>query len=286
MKILVTGCNGQLGNEIRKIAGDYSAMSFIYTDVAELDITNINKIDEFVTANPVDVIINCAAYTNVDKSETEREIAYKVNVTAAGNLAEIAVKHKAMLVHISSDYVFGGTSYKPYNEDDPANPQGYYAITKFQGEEAILKTDAKAMIIRTAWLYSEFGNNFVKTMLRLGKEKKELNVVFDQVGSPTYAADLAKAILDILPKYNIQGITIYHYTNEGVCSWYDFAHKIMELSGSPCKINPIETKDYPLPAPRPHFSVLNKSKIKCTFGIAIPHWESSLKICLKKLGSS
>ena len=283
MKILVTGCNGQLGNEIRKIAGDYPAMSFIYTDVAELDITDINKIDEFVTANPVDAIINCAAYTNVDKSETKREIAYKLNVTAAGNLAEIAVKHKAMLVHISSDYVFGGTSYKPYNEDDPVNPQGYYAITKFQGEEAILKTDAKAMIIRTAWLYSEFGNNFVKTMLRLGKEKKELNVVFDQVGSPTYAADLAKAILDILPEYNTRGITIYHYTNEGVCSWYDFARKIMELSGSPCKINPIETKDYPLPAPRPHFSVLNKSKIKCTFGITIPHWETSLIICLKNL---
>lgn len=284
-RILVTGANGQLGTELRLLAPEFPGYSFLFTDVADLDIIRQEEVDAFFTAEKPDVIINCAAYTAVDKAEQERDLAHLVNATAAGNLARAAAKTGSFLVHISTDYVFDGKSCTPYSENDPTNPVSAYARSKHAGESHVMSFAAGAMIIRTSWLYSEFGNNFVKTILRFGRERGELKVVFDQTGSPTYAWDLAALILAIIPKVNGRhGVEIFHYSNEGVASWYDFAKAIVEFSGINCRIVPIETKDYPLPAVRPAFSVFNKSKIKQTFGIEIPYWRDSLKKCVERMG--
>lgn len=285
--ILVTGSYGQLGNEIRILTENEKDFKMFLTDVDTLDICDYEAVENFVSDNKIDMILNCAAYTAVDKAEDNEEICRKVNALAPFNLAKAAAKYNAGLIHISTDYVFDGTSCVPYTEDMPATGLSIYGKTKREGELKIQEILPDAVIIRTAWLYSEFGNNFVKTMIKLGKEREALNVVFDQVGTPTYALDLAKAMITVAKKMfsdgNIYG-GIYHFTNEGVCSWYDFTLKIHELSGiTTCKVSPIESKDYPAKAPRPSFSVLNKAKIKKTFGIEIPHWEQSLKQCLFKL---
>jgi dTDP-4-dehydrorhamnose reductase len=285
MKILVTGSNGQLGSEFRLLAPACPDFQFIFTDVAELDITSEADVSAMVKDEQPAVIINCAAYTAVDKAEQEDNLAFLINATAVGNLARVASKFNALLIHISTDYVFDGKGFKPYIEDDPTNPVSLYAKSKHAGEQQVQSYANKALIIRTSWLYSEFGHNFVKTMMKYGKERGLLNVVFDQTGTPTYARDLAQTILDILQKQKISdGVEVFHYSNEGVTSWYDFAKAIIELSGITCKINPIETKEYPLPATRPFYSVFNKSKIKQRFQIEIPYWKDSLKVCIQRLG--
>lgn len=286
MKILITGASGQLGSEIQKIASQYPDFEFIFTDVQQLDITNQKEVFEFYEKHKYDFIVNCAAYTAVDKAETELELAQNVNVTGVANLAEISKQKNVPIIHVSTDYVYSGENFTPYVESDPTAPQSAYGKTKLDGELQVLELN-NFMIIRTSWLYSTFGHNFVKTMLRLGKERDSLNVVFDQIGSPTYAHDLAKAILQILEqnKNGLQNFPsgVYNYSNEGVCSWYDFAYEIMRITKTDCKIFPIETKDYPTPAKRPSFSVLNKQKIKKTFNIEIPHWTESLKNCIKAM---
>ena len=285
MKILVTGSNGQLGNEIRLLAKEYPNFDFIYTDIDELDITNPEKVNEFFSACYPQVIINCAAYTAVDKAESDESTAYLINATAVENLAKSAASFGALLVHVSTDYVFDGKTYIPYDESDKTNPKSAYGRTKLAGEEAVIRYAGKAVIIRTSWLYSAFGNNFVKTMIKYGSERDGLNVVYDQVGTPTYAKDLAKAILDILPSALLKsGVDLFHYSNEGVASWYDFAKVVITLSSITCDIKPILTKDYPLPAQRPCFSVLNKSKIKEMYNIQIPYWSDSVKDCIQRLG--
>jgi len=285
VKILVTGSKGQLGNEIRVLAEDYPGFDFIYTDVDELDITDQLKVEAFFVANKPQVIINCAAYTAVDKAESNEATAYLINATAVENLSKSAALVDALMVQISTDYVFDGKSYLPYSELDETNPQSAYGRTKLAGENAVFKYASKGLILRTSWLYSAFGNNFVKTMTKYGIEREELNVVYDQVGTPTYARDLAKAILDIIPSaLQHSGIELFHYSNEGVASWYDFAKIIIAFSGINCNIKPIRTKDYPLPAPRPAFSVLSKSKIKDTYEIKIPYWSDSVKECIQRLG--
>lgn len=283
--ILVTGANGQLGSEIRNLASNYN--NFIFTDVNNLDITNINDVEIFFASHPIDYIINCAAYTAVDKAESNYNSANLINVIGVKNLVALSQKYSLKLIHISTDYVFDGTNHKPYVETDATNPGSVYGKTKLEAEKIILNSAIKSIIIRTSWLYSSFGNNFVKTMIRLGSEKNELNVIFDQVGTPTYAFDLAKTILDIINQSTKNKNTfsqgIYHFSNQGVCSWYDFAIEIMELANINCKINPIESKDYPTPAKRPFYSVLNKSKIQNTFNISIPYWKDSLRQCIKKI---
>ncbi len=284
--ILVTGSYGQLGSEIKELSSDYQELKFLFTDVDTLDITNFKRLENFFDENQVDFVINCAGYTNVDKAETDKDAAYLINVSAVKYLAELTNKKSTRLIHISTDYVFDGTGNNPYKEDDATNPTSVYGETKLQGELEILAKAKDSIIIRTSWLYSSYGNNFVRTMLRLGKERNELNVVSDQTGSPTYAKDLAKVILDIInnssdnPDPDNVGTGIYHYSNEGVCSWYDFAAEIFKIANITCRVIPIETKDYPTPAKRPYYSVLNKSKIKSTFGITIPHWKDSLnRVC-------
>lgn len=280
IQVLVTGANGQLGNEFRILAKD-SNLSFIFTDVAELDITNSSAISLFLTQNKIDYIINCAAYTAVDKAETDIELATLINSKAPELLAIESKKRNIKFIHVSTDYVFDGKNYKPYIETDIVSPQSVYGNTKLQGELNALRENSNTIIIRTSWLYSSFGNNFVKTMIRLGNEKDSLGVIFDQVGTPTYAKDLAQTILTIISSDFIPGI--YHYSNEGACSWFDFAKEIHDLTKINCNVNPIETKDYPTPASRPHYSILNKSKIKNTYNIQIPHWKESLKKCIEKL---
>ena len=284
MKILITGANGQLGNEIRELAHLYPQYNFLYTDIAELDITNAAEVNRYFRFHLPDAVINCAAYTAVDKAETDAETAYLVNATASGNLARASQQHGAFMVHVSTDYVYDGRNYRPYNETDTVNPVSVYGKSKLAGEQEVLQSGARAIIIRTSWLYSAFGNNFVKTMIKYGRERDALNVVFDQAGTPTYARDLAKAILDILPQAAATGNTgIFHYSNEGVTSWYDFAKAIHELAGINCRVSPIATKDYPSPAERPFFSVLDKSLIRNSFAIEIPYWRDSLKDCIKRL---
>ncbi len=281
--ILITGAKGQLGSEIRELAGEYKKLNFFFTDLAELDISDKKKVFDYISGNEIDIIINCAAYTAVDKAEDEPELAEKINVTAVQNLAESAKKTNSAFIHISTDYVFDGTNHKPYVEIDKVNPIGIYGKTKLAGEKEALKLDIEAIVIRTSWLYSSFGNNFVKTMLRLGSEKESLNVVFDQIGTPTYARDLAKGILEIVnsgEKLN-KSHSIYHYSNEGVASWYDFATEIMEIANLNCSVFPIETKDFPTKAERPHYSVLNNKAIKDDFGIKISHWKKTLIDCIK-----
>lgn len=285
--ILVTGAYGQLGNEVRILSANYPDYNFMFTDVDSLDITDKNELIDFVTGNDIRYIINCAAYTAVDKAEDDAELCEKINATAVKNLGLAAAEAGAGIIHVSTDYVFNGTSCRPYTEDMPTKPCSVYGKTKLKGEKNLLKACPNAIIIRTAWLYSPFGNNFVKTMIKLGSERESLNVIFDQVGTPTYALDLADAILKAMDQTidtDHEKGGVYHFSNEGVCSWYDFTIKIHEIAGiKTCKVNPIETKDYPTKAARPHYSVLNKSKIKQTFNITIPHWEASLKDCIKEL---
>ena len=285
MNILVTGANGQLGNEMR-IVSRGSKDQYIFTDVAELDITDATAVEKMVTDNKVEVIINCAAYTNVDKAEDDYDLAELLNATAVKNLATAIKRNDGTLIHISTDYVFGGTKNNtPCGEDEPANPTGVYGVTKLHGEQAIEDVGCKHLIIRTAWLYSEFGKNFVKTMLNLTATKPSLNVVFDQVGSPTYAYDLAQAIFTIVENRKYEGKDgIYHYSNEGVCSWYDFTKMIAEYAGhTACDIQPCHSNEFPSKVVRPSYSVLDKTKIKNTFGIRIPYWTDSLKRCLAEL---
>ena len=290
MNILVTGGNGQLGSEIKGLAPSYNKFRFFFMDLPELDICNPDELAVFFRENNIHTVINCAAYTAVDKAEQEAEIAEKVNSEGVLNLVNAVAKIKGKLIHISTDYVFDGNSFLPYQESDEVNPIGMYGNTKRRGELAVINSDIDAIVIRTSWLYSAYGNNFVKTMLRLGHERAELGVVFDQVGTPTNASDLAKVCLDILSIKTSEKISdkgnIYHFSNEGVASWYDFAVAIMDLGGVDCKVKPIETKEYPTPAKRPCFSVLNKSKIKKDFEIEIPFWRDSLRKCISKLNQS
>jgi dTDP-4-dehydrorhamnose reductase len=286
MNVLVTGSNGQLGSELKELSEclNNTIYNFYFTTSKILDITNFQQVRDFIAINNIEIIINCAAYTAVDKAESEVDIANKINHIAVENIAMIAKENNIKLVHISTDYVFDGKNFKPYLENDQTDPQGVYGVTKLAGEKVIQMIGPKnSIIIRTSWVYSYYGNNFVKTMLRLGKEKESLGVIFDQVGTPTYALDLARTIIQILPQLNNQRVEIYNYSNEGVTSWYDFASEIMGIVNLNCKVNAIETRDYPTPAKRPYYSVLNKNKIKRDFGIQVPHWKSSLKKCLQKL---
>lgn len=283
INVLVTGSNGQLGSELRMISGDYPELNFHFTDVDNLDLTEYNNVSAFFTKNEIDVCINCAAYTAVDNAEDDRELAMLLNNEMVGKLSEICMINSALLVHISTDYVFSGMHYKPYIESDPIAPNSYYGSTKAKGEEAALGNCDKVVIIRTAWLYSSSGNNFVKTMLRLGSERDELGVVADQVGTPTYAADLAKAILQIVLQNGKNNIKeIYHFSNEGAISWYDFAKAIMAVGKINCNVVPIESKDFPAKANRPYYSVLSKEKIKSDFNVKVPYWLDSLRDMIDK----
>ena len=305
--VLVTGSNGQLGSEIKElilvtdglpsVENSSKATSsgegkpslpkthFFFTDKNELDISDVNALKNFVETNGINAIINCAAYTAVDKAESDEQNADKINRLAVKQLAQISKEKNIKLIHVSTDYVFDGENYKPYTEDDATSPNGVYGSSKLEGEKAMQEINPKnSIIIRTSWVYSSYGNNFVKTMLRLGKEKEKLGVIYDQVGTPTYAKDLAKAILEILPNIKNEKVEIYNYSNEGVLSWYDFAKEIMRMAKLTCEVNPIETTQYPTPAKRPHYSLLNKSKIKKEFGIIIPYWKDSLDKCLRKMG--
>lgn len=287
MNILVTGANGQLGNEMRIVAAN-STDKYIFTDVAELDITNLDSIRKMVADEKVGVIINCAAYTNVDKAEDDEAFCKKLNADAVNNLAVAMKEVDGLLVHVSTDYVFGGDPYNtPCKEDQKGTPTGVYGRTKLLGEQNILASGCKYIIIRTAWLYSEFGKNFVKTMLNLTSTKPDLKVVFDQVGTPTYALDLAKAIFDIVENRKYDGKSgIYHYSNEGVCSWFDFTKMIAEIAGnSSCDVQPCHSSEFPSKVVRPSYSVLDKTKIKQTFGVKVPYWTDSLRVCMKNIMS-
>lgn len=278
--ILVTGANGQLGNEMRNLSGNDRANRYIFTDVQELDITDPARVQAFLLENAVDFVVNCAAYTAVDKAESEIELCRKINAFAVENLAKASAATGAKMIHVSTDYVYSGTHYMPYVESDAVAPTSVYGVTKLEGEQLLLAANPASVILRTSWLYSPYGNNFVKTMLRLGREREKLSVVFDQVGTPTYAADLAAAIVTILnaPEF-VPGI--YNFSNEGVCSWYDFTLTIHRMAGiDTCRVSPIDTADYPSAATRPFYSVMNKKKIKATYGVEIPHWEESLQKCI------
>jgi dTDP-4-dehydrorhamnose reductase len=282
MNILVTGCNGQLGNEMQLLEKEHTNHTWFNTDVKELDITDSDAINGFVEKNKIDGIVNCAAYTAVDKAEDNVELATKLNSDAPEYLAAAVEKRGGWLIQISTDYVFDGTKHTPYVETDDTCPDSVYGTTKLAGEKAAQKACRNTMIIRTAWLYSTFGNNFVKTMIRLGKEKPQLGVIFDQIGTPTYAHDLAAIIMTAIEKGIVQGI--YHFSNEGVISWYDFTKAIHRIAGiTDCKVKPLHTEEYPTPANRPHYSVLDKTKIKNTYNAEIPYWEESLAKCIKQL---
>lgn len=291
-KILVTGACGQLGNEMQLQAKQHPEYQWFFTDiispegtpVTSLDITNKDEVLDFVQTLEIDIIVNCAAYTAVDRSESDEAKALLLNATAPGFLAEAIEQRGGQLIQISTDYVFDGTAHTPYTEDLPTCPASAYGRTKLAGEQAVKTVNQSCMIIRTAWLYSRFGNNFVKTMLRLGREKEQLGVIFDQIGTPTYARDLAAVIMTAIDKGIVPGI--YHFSNEGVISWYDFTKAIHRIAGiTGCHIRPLHTAEYPTPAQRPHYSVLDKSKIKQTYGIEIPYWEESLAECLRELES-
>lgn len=285
--VLITGSYGQLGNEIKRaVANHENNLRFFFTDADTLDITDIDAIDSYVKDNNIKYIVNCAAYTAVDKAEDDIELCYKINRDAVINLAAVAVNNNAKIVHVSTDYVFDGTASTPYKESDSVNPKSVYGKSKQEGEAQLMEICPESVILRTAWLYSLYGNNFVKTMIRLGKEKESLNVVADQTGTPTNAADLANTIVKILDFSEAHQFEagIYHYSNEGVTTWYDFTVAIHQLAGiTNCKVNPITTDQYPTKASRPQYSVLDKNKIKSTFNLTIPKWEDSLKICVKEL---
>jgi dTDP-4-dehydrorhamnose reductase len=285
-RILITGANGQLGSELRELSSQFGNLEYVFTDVAELNITKIKDLEAFFLSEKFDYVVNCAAYTAVDKAESDKETAFLLNTIAVDLLIEMAQRFKFLLIHISTDYVFDGTKNRPYSEEDVTIPSSAYGETKCEAEKLIMFSDINSIIIRTSWLYSTYGNNFVKTMLRLGHERDELNIVFDQVGSPTYARDLAKAILHIIPQLgqiNKPFREIYHFSDEGVCSWYDFTKHIFKIRGIGCKVNPIKTKEYPTPASRPAFSVFDKSKIKKHFNVQIPYWVDSLEEMLGRL---
>lgn len=285
--ILVTGANGQLGSEMRRL-GELSSNNYLFTDIQELDVTDAAAVKSFIEENGVEVVVNCVAYTNVDKAESDEAAAYRVNAEAVENIARAVKAVGGTLFHISTDYVFGTDGNTPRTEEMPLAPLGAYGRTKLAGEEAVARIGCKAIVIRTAWLYSEFGHNFVKTMLRLTAEKESLKVVFDQVGSPTYAGDLALTIFSIIEGDVYEGNEgVYHFSDEGVCSWYDFAVEIARLAGHKnCRIEPCHSSEFPSPVTRPPYSVLDKSKIKSTFGVDIPHWRESLIYCLKRIYAS
>lgn len=279
MRILVTGANGQLGNEMRVLAKENPQHTYYFTDVQELDICDKDAVWTYIAENQIEIIVNCAAYTAVDKAEEDRELAHRLNGVAPEILARAAQACNAAVIQVSTDYVFDGKAHIPYTEECKPCPDSAYGSTKLEGEYAVMNNCERAVVIRTAWLYSTFGNNFVKTMIRLGKERDSLGVVFDQIGTPTYANDLARAIYTIINKGIVRGI--YHFSDEGVCSWYDFTMAIHRLAGiTSCKVKPLHTAEYPAKANRPAYSVLDKTKIKTTFGIEIPHWEESLKRCV------
>ena len=280
--ILITGANGQLGNEMRVLSAENKEYNYFFTDVAELDICDAKAILDFVKANDINVIVNCAAYTAVDNAEDNVELCTKLNADAVGYLAEAAEANGAEFIQISTDYVFDGTAHIPYLETEPTCPNSVYGNTKLAGEQNALTRCTRSMVIRTAWLYSTFGNNFVKTMIRLGKERDSLGVIFDQIGTPTYARDLARAIFAAIRQGVVQGV--YHFSNEGVCSWYDFTKAIHRLAGiTICHVKPLHTSEYPTKAKRPHYSVLDKTKIKETYHIEIPYWMDSLQECISEL---
>jgi dTDP-4-dehydrorhamnose reductase len=283
-KILVTGSKGQLGSEIRKLEKKYPDFSFIFIDIEELDLTKPEKVDLFFNQNPIDMCINCAAHNAVDKAVDEPYFAFLLNTEVVDNLAKNCAKYNALLVHFSTDYVFDGNNSVPYTENEIASPQTIYGQSKYKGEEVALANSENVIIIRTSWLYSVYNHNFVKTILRLLAEKEQIEVVNDQIGTPTFAGDLAEAILEVLYKIGNKPIKeIYHYSNEGVASWYDFAVAIKEFSALNCKIIPVETSKYPTKARRPHYSVLNKTKIKTDFGLEIPYWRDSLRLVMNEL---
>ncbi len=287
MRVLITGSNGQLGSEIKELATNYKKLNFIYKDLPDLDICNFKVLYAFIADNNIDAVINCAAYTSVDKAEEESIIATQVNYEGVLNIVKALESVNGKLIHISTDYVFDGNHFLPYKENDPVSPCGVYGEAKRKGELSVMNSDIDSIVIRTSWLYSSYGNNFVKKMLHLGNDKEKLGVIFDQVGTPTYARDLAKTCLEILCQNSFENISkngnLYHYSNEGLTSWYDFAISIMEMGGKNCKVKPIQTKDYLTLAKRPHYSVLDKSKIKKDFKIEIPHWRDSLKDCIEKI---
>ena len=285
MRLLITGSNGQLGSEIKDLKTNFKKINFVFKDLPEFDICDFGLVNNFIINQNIDTVINCAAYTDVDKSEDNPEIAEKVNSIGVSNLVKALENVNGRLIHISTDYVFDGTQSKPYTELDSVSPIGIYGKTKRFGELAVINSNIDAIIIRTSWLYSSYGNNFLKTMIHLGNQKASINIIFDQIGTPTYAKDLAKTCLDILSntaKISKKG-KIYHYSNEGIASWYDFAFLIMKITQENCKVKPIQTKDYPTLAKRPQYSVLNKSKIKTDFKIDIPHWIDSLNNCINKI---
>ena len=280
--ILITGANGQLGNEMRVLSAEYPEYSYFFTDVEELNICNEQAVMDYVEDHQIHVIVNCAAYTAVDKAEEDVELCTKLNADAVGYLAKAAEAFGAEFIQISTDYVFDGTAHTPYRETEPTCPNSVYGSTKLAGEQNALTLCTRSMVIRTAWLYSTFGNNFVKTMIRLGKERESLGVIFDQVGTPTYARDLARAIFAAIRQGVVPGI--YHFSNEGVCSWYDFTKAIHRLAGiNTCNVKPLHTSEYPTKAKRPHYSVLDKTKIKETYHIEVPYWEDSLQKCIHQL---
>ena len=280
--ILITGANGQLGNEMRVLSVENQEYAYFFTDVAELDICDEEAVLAFVKANNINVSVNCAAYTAVDKAEENIELCTKLNADAVGYLAKAAEANHAEFIQISTDYVFDGTAHVPYVETEPTCPNSVYGNTKLAGEQLAMQYCSRTMIIRTAWLYSTFGNNFVKTMIRLGKERDSLGVIFDQIGTPTYARDLARAIYAAIAQGVVPGV--YHFSNEGVCSWYDFTKAIHRLAGiTACQVKPLHTEEYPTPAKRPHYSVLDKTKIKDTYHIEIPYWMDSLQSCIADL---
>jgi dTDP-4-dehydrorhamnose reductase len=287
-KILVTGSNGQLGKELKKTAASFPQFDFIFLSKEDLPIHHFEMVRHYFNTYQPDYCINCAAYTAVDRAEQEKDRAFQINGEAAGVLAAVCKEHHTKLIHISTDYVFDGTATVPYKEDSPTNPQSVYGESKLEGEKQVIQFNPESIIIRTSWVYSEYGKNFVKTMLKLIKEKSEISVVDDQVGSPTYAADLADVILQIIifniqhSTLNIQGV--YHFSNNGIISWYDFAVAIKELTNSNCKINPIVTSQYPTPAKRPAYSVLNNAKIQQSFGVNLKDWKFSLAVCLQRIG--
>lgn len=283
MKTLITGANGQLGTELHEILEREFPGQTLYTDVQELDLTNAKAVDSYVANNEITHIVNCPAYTAVDRAEEEKMLCAAVNTDAVKNLAMAADANGAKIIHISTDYVFDGTNHRPYRESDKVNPISQYGTTKRKGETLLLALAPQAIIIRTAWLYSAHGKNFVKTMLRLADSQPEIKVVCDQIGTPTFARDLARAVVKVLQSHQwVPGI--YHFTDEGAASWYDFAKAIFRIAGKDVKVTPIPTEDYPTPASRPSYSILDRTRIKATYGIEIPHWEEALADCLRQLG--
>ncbi len=287
MNILVTGGQGQLGTALQELAGEYGLYHFTFIDIRELDLTDNVSIARFMNNNRFDGIINCAAYTAVDRAESEPQLASILNSGVPQQLAGIARQKGQWMIHISTDYVFDGQNHRPYVESDPTNPDSEYGRTKLEGEKAVISSGVHGLILRTSWLYSGSGTNFAKTIFTKGREKGELKVVQDQIGTPTYARDMARMILDIIPEMKLlEKPELYHFSNEGVASWYDFAKAVVEFGEITCKIHPVETKDYPTPAVRPFYSVLSKSKIRDRFGIVIPFWRDSLKECISKYGKT